>query len=99
MKALAQACNSFYLSPCTPQEVSYLIKKLKTNKAKRTSDIETIDLLNTPTQDFSIFKQNDQFLCSDGIYPDSLKVAKVIHIFKNVGRDRTTNYRPILLLS
>ena len=41
VKALTQTCNSFYLSPCIPQEVSNLIKKLKTNKAKRTSDIET----------------------------------------------------------
>ena len=39
------------------------------------------------------------FCISDGIYPDLLKVAKVIPIFKNGGRDRTTNYRPISLLS
>ena len=35
----------------------------------------------------------------DDIYPDSLKVAEVIPIFKNVGCNRTTNYRPISLLS
>ena len=36
---------------------------------------------------------------SDGIYPNSLKVAEVIPIFKNGGRNRTTNYHPISLLS
>ena len=41
VEALTQTCNSFYWSPWSiPQEVSYLIKQLKNNKAKK-SHIET----------------------------------------------------------
>ena len=35
------ASNSFFLLPCSPQEVFDLIKKLKNEKAKRILDIET----------------------------------------------------------
>ena len=43
VNALTQTCNSFYFLPCTAQEVSNLIKNLKTNKNKRTSDFKQID--------------------------------------------------------
>ena len=35
----------------------------------------------------------------DGEYPDELKIAKVIPIFKNGEKALTCNYRPISLLS
>ena len=96
---MTQTCNSFYLSPCTPQEVSNLIKKLKTNKAKRPSDIEN-RFVKYANPVISVFLSELITSCiNDGIYPYSLKVAEVIPIFKNSGRDRTTNYRPISLLS
>ena len=34
-----------------------------------------------------------------GIYPDKLKIAKVIPLFKKDGKAKTNNYRPISLLS
>ena len=79
--------------------MSNLIKKLKTNKAKRTSGIET-RFVKYANPVISVFLSKLINSCiSDGIYADSLKVAEVILIFKNGGRDRTTNYRPISLLS
>ena len=39
------------------------------------------------------------FCLKEGVYPDSLKVAEVIPIFKKDEQDKTTNYRPISLLS
>ena len=36
---------------------------------------------------------------STGVYPDSLKVAEVIPVFKKGNPNQTTNYRPISLLS
>ena len=46
--------NSVFLSPCTPQEVFDLIKKLKDRKACRTIDIETrfIKLANPVISNF-----------------------------------------------
>jgi len=36
---------------------------------------------------------------SERIYPDALKIAEVIPIFKKDHRDKISNYRPISLLS
>ena len=37
---------------------------------------------------------------STGIYPNNLKIAKIIHVFKNKGSNlQCNNYRPISLLS
>ena len=78
--------------------MSNLIKKLKTIKVKTTSDIET-RFVKYANPVISVFSSKLIDSCiSDGIYPDSLKVAEVIPIFKNGGRNRTTNYRPISLL-
>ena len=41
---------------------------------------------------------NNQSLL-DGIFPDSLKIAKVIPIFKSGNSDLVSNYRPISILS
>ena len=94
-----KASNSIFLSPCSPQEVYHLINQLKEKKAKRASDIETkfIKYANPVLSYFvsDIFNHR----LTEGVYPDSLKVAEVIPIFKKADRDKTTNYRPILLLS
>ena len=39
------------------------------------------------------------FAFAKGIFPDSLKVAKVIPVFKKGNRSLLTNYRPISVLS
>ena len=84
MEALTQTCNSFYFSSYTPQEVSNLIKKLKTNKAKRTSDIET-RFVNYASPVISVFLSKLINSCvSDGMYLNLLKVAEVISILKMV---------------
>ena len=36
---------------------------------------------------------------SEGTYPDLLKIAEVVPIFKKEERNKMTNYRPISLLS
>ena len=84
---------------CIPQEVSNLIKQLKNNKTKRASDIEIrCDKYANPV--LSVFlRKLISFCINDGVYPDSLKIAEVIPVFKNGDHNRTINYRPISLLS
>ena len=68
--------NSIFLSPCTPQKVFNLITKLKDRKTCR-----TIIKLANPV--ISTFLSNLFNTClSTGVYPDSLKIANVIPIFK-----------------
>ena len=91
MEASTRTCYSFYLSSGTPQEMSNLIKKLKTGKTKRTSDIKK-RFVNYAKPVISVFLNKFiNFCVISGAYPDSLKVAEVIPIFKKGGRDRTIN--------
>ena len=79
-----------------------LIKKLKNKKAKRTLDTETkfIKYANPVLSVYLSELFNLFSLCvNEGTYPDPLKIAEVILIFKKKDRSKTTNYRPISILS
>ena len=90
--------NSLFLLPATPDEVSKIICDLKIVK----SDIDTMpvktfialrDHLSQPISDLI----NLSFL--NGIYPDELKIARIVPIYKNQGNILDpTNYRPISCL-
>ena len=99
LNKIKKISNSVFLFPCTfSQKVFNLITKLKDRKACRTIDIETrfIKLANPV---ISTFLSNLFNVClNTGVYPDSLKIAEVILIFKKGCSTQATNYRPISLL-
>ena len=91
--------NSLFLTPSCPQEVFSVIKKLKTKKARRTNDVETV-FIKYANPVISKFLSDMFNVClSEGTYPDLLKIAEVVPIFKKGERNKMTNYRPISLLS
>ena len=73
--------------------------KIENKKATRTSDIKTkfIKYANLVISKFVSDLLNS--CLKGGVYPDSLKVAEVFLIFKKGEHEKTTNYRPISLLS
>ena len=91
--------NSLFLTPSCSQEVFNMVKKLKTKKARRINDVETVffKYANLVISKYLIDMFN---VClSEGTYPDLLKSAEVVPIFKKGERNKITNYRPISLLS
>ena len=92
--------NSIYLSDTSSDEVELIIKGLQSNKATRTNDIPT-KFLKMARPVISPFLANIFNSCTkEGIYPDALKVAQVIPIYKRKGsKEECSNYRPISLLS
>ena len=90
--------NSLYMSPTDPEE----IEKIKTTMKSKTS--RGIDDINS--EFIKKIKQNIKVPLSKlinmsletGKIPASLKIAKVIPIFKNKSPEEYTNYRPISLL-
>ena len=91
--------NSLFLTPSCPQEVFNVIKKLKTKKARRTNDVETVFIkYANPVISKFLSDMFNVCLC-EGRYPDLLKIAEVVPIFKKGERNKMINYRPISLLS
>ena len=91
--------NSFFINPVNEEELYKIINRLKLNKSTSHIDI--------PVKIFkSCFNQiknpllhiiNQSF--TQGIFPDALKIAKVIPIYKKEDQQLANNYRPISILS
>ena len=91
--------KSFFLSSVAPEEVECLTNSLQYGKAAGLYSIP-VKLLKIISHQISIpfcMIINDSFL--SGIFPNKLKIAKVIALYKKESRDNPTNYRPIFLLS
>ena len=91
--------ESFFLTPTTSEEMSDLIQTLSLNKSTGPNSIPT-SILKKIKNEISIPLSaiiNNSF--ENGIFPNLLKSAQVIPVFKNGSRLSCNNYRPISLLS
>ena len=88
-----------FFSPLAVDEVSTIIRELKDEKAIRSNDIN-LDFLIVGNIILAPYLSTLFKHCSKkGVYPDGLKVAEVVPIFKKGDPNDVTNYRPIFLLS
>ena len=92
--------NSIQLFDTDVDEVKKLIKSLSSKKCTRSNDVPT-KFLKISLDVISPFLADFFNICmKTGIYPDSLKIAQVIPIYKNKGpKDDCSSYRPISILS
>jgi hypothetical protein len=92
--------NSFYFHPVTIIEMINTIKSIKPNKSCGPYSIP-FDILNLLLFDIAtILTKIINLTFETGVFPSSLKLVKVIPIFKNKGSSlQFNNYRPISLLS
>ena len=92
--------NSLFLTPTDSTEILDFINTLDQSKSSGPHSIPP-KVLHLIKNDISVLLAklfNLSF--SDGIFPDILKLAKVIPVFKNKGSTlECSNYRPISLLS
>ena len=90
---------SMFVTPVTKEEVLEIIWKFKNNKSPGPDSIgprllkEVINEIIDPL----VYLFNLSF--STGLVPESLKLAKVIPVYKKSDRSYVGNYRPISLLS
>ena len=91
--------NSFFLTPTYPNEINNIIDSFENSKATRYTDVETkfIKIGKSIISPFLCKLINDCF--GKGVYPNCLKIAEVIPIYKKGDCRDASNYRPISILS
>ena len=84
--------------PTTPQEVCMAISFLKLNKASGNDDILPFFLKMAAESIASPLSMLINSCFTYGIFPNKLKLAKVVPVFKKGPFNMLTNCRPISLL-
>ena len=90
--------SSFYLKPVTNSEIISIIKDLK-DSASGSDSISTKMLKISSEVVAPILCQIINNCFAAGLFPDCIKIAKVIPVFKGGNHSLITNYRPISILS
>ena len=90
--------QSMYFFPVTNEEVYNFIAKLK-NKKSVGLDGVNVRILKAAAQIITPYLKTAFNKCiSEGVFPKSMKIAKVVPIFKDGEKNITSNYRPISIL-
>ena len=88
--------NSFMLTPVTPMEVEQCLLKLKNNSFHAQIPVR---ILKDASSVISMILSELYNLCmSNFIFPDILKIARVLQIHKSQSKNDPNNYLPISIL-
>ena len=94
-----RSADSMFIAPTDEHEIQSIVQNLLSNKSPWYDDVSprvvkvVIDHPSAPL--CNIFNKS----LKTGIFPDKLKLAKVIPVFKSENRTLLTNYWPISVLS
>ena len=91
-------CNTIFLEVVTSQELGTIVNKLK-NKTSFDADGVNMSVVKNI---YHVIADPLTFICNlsltSGVFPDKMKIAKVIPLFKSGDKNVYTNYRPVSLL-
>jgi len=90
--------DSFGLSDTSPEEIIRFGQTIRNSHAKGVDDIDPI--IAASTLPSIAYPLAELINCSfnSGVFPEALKIAKVVPVFKKGARDEVSNYRPISVL-
>ena len=89
---------SFHIHTITIDYIASLIRKLDTSKSTQKDDIPTNILKENIDIVASILNENINYSFTSCIFPEELKIAEVIPIYKKDSKTDKSNYRPVSLL-
>ena len=87
-----------YIRKTNPQEIYEIIKKFK-NKSTLDTKISALKIANSSHSFTNILTRIINRSLEEGIFPQPLKNARVIPVYKGCSKTDVSNYRPISLLS
>ena len=90
--------NSIYLRPVESHEVYDIIKDMK-NKATLDTKVGPLKIANSNFKFTDTLAKIISTSFEQGIFPQSLKIARVVPVFKAGTKTEVSNYRPISLLA
>ena len=90
--------KTMFLNPVSPTEVRNIIIKLK-NKTTLDTKISALKIANENSNFVVAFAKIVNSSFEQGIFPEALKIAKVVPIYKEGLKTSVENYRPISLLT
>ena len=91
--------DSMFLFPCTTEEIGKAVKALAKKGSKGPDDIPCNLLFNSLDLIINPVKHCMNSCFETGEFPDCLKTAMVIPLYKKKNRELCTNYRPVSLLN
>lgn len=91
--------ESLFLQPASVNEIIILINSLETNKSPGPDSIPTKIIKNNALAFSRLLCDSFNSMIETGSYPNCLKTAKVVPIFKSGDPALVDNYRPISTLS
>lgn len=90
--------KSLYFNPTNVHEIIEIVKKLKSSKSRGYDELSVHLLKQIIHHIASPLSHIFNLSLSSGIFPDLLKIAKIIPIYKKDDPSQIVNYRPISLL-
>ena len=90
--------KSLFLHPTNPTEIRKIIRNLKNKNSSGIDDISNVvikRLIDSLVEPLSIIFNKS---LEKGVFPDRMKIAEVVPLYKGKSRTHKENYRPISLL-
>uniref|UniRef100_A0A8C6MKE1 Reverse transcriptase domain-containing protein n=1 Tax=Nothobranchius furzeri TaxID=105023 RepID=A0A8C6MKE1_NOTFU len=98
MNTIPRNVNSILLDKVDQQEIRNIVKNWG---SKRSTDCDDLDMVTVKAIIESVIEPFT-YICnlslSTGVFPDLMKIAKVVPLFKSGDKQSFTNYRPVSLL-
>ena len=99
LKLLQQNSESLFFSPSTVDEIEKIISSLPSKRSCGADNISNVLLKDlAPLLGVPLNIIINQSMCT-GVFPDLMKLAEVVPLYKGKSRDLESNYRPISLLT